>query len=170
MWRLPNGKVTRVPKGIQIGDVKYPASIFRRWPKEELNKIGIYPYREVKFDQKWLKSTGFTEEEIDGEIVKTHTTVNKYTVKEAKEIKEKELKERLKSEIREWVLESEYYDAIKDNQKKKEVDDFIVAKKNKVKADRDLLVSKTKYKDVTDIKYNDDPEPPEVLALRKEKL
>lgn len=169
MWKLPNGKVTRVPKGIQVEDVKYPASIFRRWSKEELNEIGIFPFREVKFDQKWFQSSGSVDTEVDGEIIRTHTTKNKFTVKEAKEIRELELKSRFKNEISYWVLESHYYDAVKDTVKKKEVDDFIKAKKDKIEVDRDLLISKTKYEDIKDISYADDPEPPEVLEKVKPK-
>ena len=42
---VESGKITQMPKGnkgIQIGDVKYPAAIYTLWSEAERNAIGIY--------------------------------------------------------------------------------------------------------------------------------
>ena len=42
---VESGKITQMPngnKGIQIGDVKYPAAIYTLWSEEERNAIGVY--------------------------------------------------------------------------------------------------------------------------------
>jgi len=58
--------------------------ILVRWTKEALAEIGVKPFREVQYDQEWYNSTGFTDSEVDGEVVRTHTTEARYTVDEAK--------------------------------------------------------------------------------------
>ena len=86
MWKLPNGKVIKNPKGFTIGNVNYPMQVFRRWTKEELNAIGVFPYREVSYDQRFYTSTGTTETEVDGEIVREHTLANRYTNQELRNV------------------------------------------------------------------------------------
>ena len=78
-WRLPDGKTIKTPKGVLIGDVNYPADIFYKWSKQELAAIGIKPFREEKYDKKWFRSSGHVDVDIDGEIVRQHTTVEKYS-------------------------------------------------------------------------------------------
>ena len=42
---VESGSITQMPKGnkgIQIGDIKYPAAIYTLWTEAERNAIGIY--------------------------------------------------------------------------------------------------------------------------------
>jgi len=65
--------------------------ILVQWSKEALAEIGVKPFREIAYDGKWYNSTGFSDEEVDGEIVRTHTTEARYTLEEAKEERIKEI-------------------------------------------------------------------------------
>ena len=63
---VESGSITQMPKGnkgIQIGDVKYPAAIYTLWSEAERNAIGIYTVEidETNFkDVKWYKNTNIT--------------------------------------------------------------------------------------------------------------
>lgn len=111
MWKLPNGKVINRAKAITIGDVNYPAQIFHRWTKAELNAHGIYPYREVSYDRKFFRSTSTVEEEIDGEIVKSHTVVPRYTNQEVRNVFAKMIKTHLRSN---WMFAKEEYEYLQE--------------------------------------------------------
>ena len=42
---VESGSITSMPngnKGVQIGDIKHPASIFTLWTESERNAIGVY--------------------------------------------------------------------------------------------------------------------------------
>ena len=153
MWKLPNGKVTRVPKGIQIGDTNYPASIFRRWSKEELNAVGIYPFREVKFDQKWYKSTGSTDEVVNGEVVRTHTTTERYTDDEAKDKQTFKVRDAYVSEKRRAVELEDFYDAVGDSVTKKLWSDYITALKNDAKTLKDQVNAAGTYDQIINLEF-----------------
>lgn len=153
MWKLPNGKVQRVPKGIRVGDVNYPASIFRRWSKEELNAIGIFPYREVKFDQTWFESTGSTEEEIDGEIVKTHTTTKKFTNAVAKERQTDKVRNEYISEWTRATSNADFYDAVGDSDGKKLWTDYLDALKTDAKTLKDAVDAAGTYDDIINLDF-----------------
>jgi len=75
MWKLPNGRVIKHPRQIKIGSVKYPASIFTSWPVEKLVAIGVWPFREVRFDKALYRSVGHNDETrpADLEVVRTHS-------------------------------------------------------------------------------------------------
>lgn len=151
-WKLPNGKVTRVPKGVQIGDVKYPASIFRRWSKDELNAIGIYPFREEKVPQ-WYRSTGSTDDIVDGEVVRTHTTTEQYTNEVAKEMQVDKVKNSYISSNRRALEQEDFYDAIRDNVTKKLWSDYVIALKQDAKDLKDLVNAAGTYDDIRDLKF-----------------
>jgi hypothetical protein len=153
MWKLPNGKVTRVPKGIQVGDVKYPASIFRRWSKEELATLGIKPYREVRYDQRWYKSVGSTEEEIDGMIVKTHTTVEKYTPEEATESQTLQIRDQYVAEMTRAVSLADFYDAVGDSDGKKLWTDYVDALKTDAKSLKDAVNNAGTYDAIINLQF-----------------
>jgi hypothetical protein len=153
MWKLPNGKVQRVPKGIQVGDVKYPASIFRRWSKEELATLGIKPYREVRYDQKWYVSTGSVEEEIDGDIVKTHTTVEKYTLEQAAESQTLQIRDQYVAEMTRAVSLADFYDAVGDSDTKKVWSDYITALKNDAKSLKDSVNNAGTYDAIINLQF-----------------
>lgn len=74
MWKLPNGNIIREPRKVEINGIIYTKDIFTKWSIAKLNKIGIWPFREEKFDTSTLKSTGYTDEVRDKEIVRVHTT------------------------------------------------------------------------------------------------
>lgn len=74
MWKLPNGDIIKYPKPIIINNIRYPESIFTQWPVDKLISKDIWPFREEKFDTTTLKSTGYTDEVRDKEIVRVHTT------------------------------------------------------------------------------------------------
>ena len=63
---VESGKITQMPngnKGIQIGDVKYPAAIYTLWSEAERNSIGIYTVEidnTNKKDEEWYINTNQT--------------------------------------------------------------------------------------------------------------
>ena len=63
---VESGKITQTPKGnkgIQIGDVKYPAAIYTLWSEAERNAIGIYTVEiddTNKKDEEWYINTNQT--------------------------------------------------------------------------------------------------------------
>jgi len=85
MW-IVNGEqvINRTREFTDGNGERQRGEILVRWSKEALAEIGVKPFREVSFDQEAYKSTGFSDEEVDGEIVRTHTTEARYTVEEAK--------------------------------------------------------------------------------------
>jgi hypothetical protein len=111
MWKLPNGKVISTPRAFTIDDVSYPSNIFHRWSKEELNSHGIYPYREISYDSEFYRSSGFTEIETDGEIVKTHTTTERYTTAQIKDVFRTGIKSNVRILWKNAVEELEYLQA-----------------------------------------------------------
>ena len=151
-WKLPNGKVTRVPKGVQIGDVKYPASIFRRWSKDELNAIGIYPFREEKVPQ-WYRSTGSTDDIVDGEVVRTHTTTEQYTNEVAKEMQVDKVKAIYISENRRALELEDFYDAVGDTVTKKLWSDYVTALKNNAKTLKDQVNAAGTYDQIINLEF-----------------
>ena len=63
---VESGKITQTPKGnkgIQIGDIKYPAAIYTLWSEAERNAIGIYTVEidsTNKKDEEWYINTNQT--------------------------------------------------------------------------------------------------------------
>ena len=63
---VESGSITQMPKGnkgIQIGDVKYPAQIYTLWSEAERNAIGIYTVEidtTNKKDEEWYINTNIT--------------------------------------------------------------------------------------------------------------
>jgi hypothetical protein len=92
MWMLPNGQIVNRPKGVTIDNVIHPVDIFYKWSKEDLAKIGIKPFREVKFDGSNYASIGFDDNEVNGEIVRTHDLQPKQTINQLKKQFGEELK------------------------------------------------------------------------------
>lgn len=87
MWQLSDGTIISSARDFVDGNgIKRDATILAKWKISELAKIGVKPFREVRYDSKHYISTGFTDAEVDGEIVRTHTTAPRYTVEELKEI------------------------------------------------------------------------------------
>ena len=63
---VESGSIKSMPKGnkgIQIGDIKHPASIFTLWTESERNAIGVYTVEidnTNKKDEGWYYNTGIT--------------------------------------------------------------------------------------------------------------
>ena len=84
MWKLPNGSITRFPRDLTVANVNYSKKIFSRWSIAELNAIGVYPFTENRFDDRYYRSTGFTDTETDGSIVRTHTSEARISLNDLK--------------------------------------------------------------------------------------
>jgi hypothetical protein len=108
MWKLPNGKTISVPKDVTIGNVCYPAQIFRRWTKEELNAHGIKPFREVSYDSRYFRSIGSTEVETNGEIIREHALTPRYTNQEVRNVFKVMIKQHLRANWQHAKEEHEY--------------------------------------------------------------
>ena len=77
---VESGKITQMPngnKGIQIGDVKYPAAIYTLWNEAERNAIGIYTVEidnTNKKDEEWYNNTNITYAFGSGKVTGTYGT------------------------------------------------------------------------------------------------
>ena len=77
---VEDGKITQMPKGnkgIQIGDLKYPASIFSLWTETERNAIGVYTVEidnTNKKDDEWYVNTEITYSFGSGKVTGTYGT------------------------------------------------------------------------------------------------
>ena len=77
---VESGKITQMPngnKGIQIGDVKYPAAIYTLWSEAERNAIGIYTVEidnTNKKDEEWYINTNITYKFSGGKVKGTYGT------------------------------------------------------------------------------------------------
>ena len=75
---VESGKITQMPKGnrgIQIGDVKYPAAIYTLWSEAERNAIGIYTVEidnTNKKDEEWYINTDITYAFSGGKVKGTY--------------------------------------------------------------------------------------------------
>ena len=77
---VESGSITQMPKGnkgIQIGDVKYPAAIYTLWSEAERNAIGIYTVEiddTNKKDEAWYNNTNITYAFGSGKVKGTYGT------------------------------------------------------------------------------------------------
>ena len=77
---VKSGAITQMPKGnkgIQIGDVKYPAAIYTLWSEAERNAIGIYTVEidnTNKKDEAWYTNTNQTYTFSGGKVKATYGT------------------------------------------------------------------------------------------------
>ena len=77
---VESGSITQMPKGnkgIQIGDVKYPAQIYTLWSEVERNAIGIYTVEideTNKKDEEWYINTNITYAFGSGKVTGTYGT------------------------------------------------------------------------------------------------
>ena len=77
---VESGSITQMPngnKGIQIGDVKYPAAIYTLWSEAERNSIGIYTVEidnTNKKDEEWYINTNITYAFSGGKVKGTYGT------------------------------------------------------------------------------------------------
>ena len=77
---VESGSITQMPKGnkgIQIGDIKYPAAIYTLWNEAERNAIGIYTVEidnTNKKDEEWYINTNITYAFSGGKVKGTYGT------------------------------------------------------------------------------------------------
>ena len=77
---VESGSITQMPKGnkgIQIGDIKYPAAIYTLWNEAERNAIGIYTVEidnTNKKDEEWYNNTNITYAFGSGKVTGTYGT------------------------------------------------------------------------------------------------
>ena len=75
---VESGSITQMPKGnkgIQIGDVKYPAAIYTLWSEAERNAIGIYTVEidnTNKKNEEWYINTNITYAFSGGKVKGTY--------------------------------------------------------------------------------------------------
>ena len=75
---VESGSITQMPrgnKGIQIGDVKYPAAIYTLWSEAERNAIGVYTVEintTNKKDEEWYINTNITYAFSGGKVKGTY--------------------------------------------------------------------------------------------------
>ena len=73
MWiNINTNEVIKNKKPIMINNIQYPSSVFDLWNNAELLEIGIKPFQEVSYNKKYYNITGYTDEEVDGTIVRTY--------------------------------------------------------------------------------------------------
>ena len=91
---VESGKITQMPKGnkgIQIGDVKYPAAIYTLWSEAERNAIGIYTVEidnTNKKDEEWYINTNITYAFSGGKVTGTYGTATAKAIADADAVDE----------------------------------------------------------------------------------
>ena len=91
---VESGKITQMPngnKGIQIGDVKYPAAIYTLWSEAERNAIGIYTVEidnTNKKDEEWYINTNQTYTFSGGKVKGTYGAATAKAIADADAVDE----------------------------------------------------------------------------------
>ena len=86
---VESGSITSMPKGnkgIQIGDIKYPASIFTVWTEAQRNAIGVYTVEidnTNKKDDEWYVNTEITYSFGSGKVTGTYGTATAKAIEDA---------------------------------------------------------------------------------------
>ena len=89
---VESGSITQMPKGnkgIQIGDVKYPAAIYTLWSEAERNAIGIYTVEideTNKKDEEWYTNTDITYAFSGGKVKGTYGTAIAKAIADVNEV------------------------------------------------------------------------------------
>jgi len=87
---VESGSITSMPKGnkgIQIGDIKYPASIYTLWTEAQRNAIGIYTVEineTNKKDEQWYINTNITYAFGSGKVTGTYGTATAKAIADTK--------------------------------------------------------------------------------------
>ena len=76
---IRNGTVIDRPTYMLIDNVRYPYTIFTKWSPEELASLGIYPFRDDGYDKGYYTTLSHTDVLIDGMVVRSHTTSERYS-------------------------------------------------------------------------------------------
>lgn len=73
MWiNINTNEIIKTKKPITINNIQYPASIFDIWMDFQLSSIGIKPFSEEYYDKKYYSPIGYSDQEVDGTIVRTY--------------------------------------------------------------------------------------------------
>ena len=86
---VESGSITKMPKGnkgIQIGDVKYPAAIYTLWSEAERNAIGIYTVEIDNTNKKaeeWYINTNITYAFSGGKVKGTYGSATARAIADA---------------------------------------------------------------------------------------
>ena len=86
---VESGSITSMPKGnkgIQIGDIKYPASIFTVWTEAQRNAIGVYTVEidnTNKKDDEWYVNTEISYSFGSGKVTGTYGTATAKAIEDA---------------------------------------------------------------------------------------
>jgi len=86
---VESGSITQMPrgnKGIQIGNVKYPAAIYTLWSEAERNAIGIYTIEiddTNKKDEEWYINTAISYAFGSGKVTGTYGTATAKAIADA---------------------------------------------------------------------------------------
>tara|TARA_R100001460_G_scaffold10539_2_gene24962 strand:+ start:54 stop:647 length:594 start_codon:yes stop_codon:yes gene_type:complete len=86
---VESGSITSMPKGnkgIQIGDIKHPASIFTIWTEAERNAIGVYTVEidyTNKKDEEWYINTNISYAFSGGKVTGTYGTATAKSIADA---------------------------------------------------------------------------------------
>ena len=89
---VESGRITKVlngNKGIQIGNVKYPAQIYTLWTEAERNTIGIYTVEinnTNKKDEEWYYNTNITYAFSGGKVKGTYGTAIAKAIADVNEV------------------------------------------------------------------------------------
>ena len=87
---VESGSITLMPngnKGITIGDIKHPATIYTLWTEAERNAIGIYTVEidnTNKKDEDWYINTGITYAFGSGKVTGTYGTATAKAIADTK--------------------------------------------------------------------------------------
>ena len=87
---VESGSITSMPngnKGITIGDIKHPATIYTLWTEAERNAIGIYTVEidnTNKKDEAWYINTNITYAFSDGKVKGTYGTATAKAIADTK--------------------------------------------------------------------------------------
>ena len=87
---VESGSITSMPrgnKGIQIGDTKYPATIYSLWTEAERNAIGVYTVEideTNKKDEAWYINTNITYAFGSGKVTGTYGTATAKNIADTK--------------------------------------------------------------------------------------
>jgi hypothetical protein len=118
-----------------------------------LNAIDVKPFREVAFDQKWYRSTGSTDVETDGEIVRTHTVVDKHDTTKAKSLQANIIRDSYIAERHRALGLADFYDAVGDNVNKQVWNDYVTELKNTAKTLKDAVDAAGNYDDIINFSF-----------------
>ena len=87
---VESGSITSMPKGnkgITIGDIKHPASIYTIWTEAQRNAIGIYTVEidnTNKKDEEWYINTNISYAFSDGKVKGTYGTATAKAIADTK--------------------------------------------------------------------------------------